>query len=958
MCCLAGPFLSKSCRMNRARIFFCRRSVCARSLLCATVALTLAVASGCGDDGERAQDPIVSLPVERTIELPGLPSSAEVVFDDLGMPHVYAPDFATALYVQGYLTAQARFWEMDVIRRFATGRLSELFGRLSLSTDAQMRTFFTTRDGRRLHKALWEHVQATDPEAAHLLQAYTAGVNAWLADLKAGRNNAHLPPEYTLVGVLGFTAEQLAPWEPEDSLAVGRLQAFSLSDTSGDEIQWARARASLPEAVFRDVYRFAPSAPTTVLPPRTQHLARNVSVHHPEPLFLPPLSVLEEVGSMFDELAANLPFGTRARGAGSNNWIVAPRHTRNGHALLANDPHLALFNPPVWHMIHLSIATTEEDIIGVIFPGLPGVILGHNRHGAWGATTAGYDVTDVYVEEFETPADYPASPRTVWFQGERVPVLRVEEPIGVRGRSQPFMLVIEVVPHHGPNVADPNLSDTVVGLAATGMTVRWTGHEITNDARFLLELGRARSVSDFRNALRHFGVGAQNWIWADTAGNIAYSTQVLVPQRPRGVVPYLPVPGTGEAEWLTDAQGRTLWLPSEKIPQAVNPEPGFLVTANNDQIGGTLDNDPLNDDIYLAAQFANGFRAERATELVATATARPGGAQLTLEDMARFQYDHSSKEASRFVPFLLAAAERRPELVTQPMREALDRLRRWGEAQPDSPPFDTPAGVDAADERSDVPRRTRPMSNEEKEDAVATAIFAGFLTRLSRLTFADDFAGTGIGVPGGDDATRALLHLLEDENRQDPGFVLHTKDHSGESSLWDDRNTPERETRDEILLRALRDGLAFLQERFATSEQQQWLWGRIHRVRFQHFLGQAGLSIFDLGPFPAPGFRETVNPAGFSLNSDTFDFSGGASMRFVVELDPRGIRARNVLPGGNNGDPGGTADDNRFNQIQPAIHFGDWVPSWINGETFAFRFERQDVANAARRKVRFATSPR
>ncbi len=925
-----------------------------RSVLFVAFVIAWAAGSGCGDDGESGKDSIASLPVDRTIELSGLSGPVDVVFDDLGMPHVYAPNYASALYVQGYLTAQARFWEMDVIRRFATGRLSELFGRLSLTTDVQMRTFFTTRDGRRLHRAMWEHVQAVDPEVAHLLEAYSAGVNAWLADLKAGRNGTHLPPEYTLVGVLGFTAEQLTPWDPADSLAVARLQAFSLSDTSGDEIQWFRAQQHLPEAVFRDVYRFAPSAPTTVLPPRVARLASRSSPATADRLLSPPPSVLEDLASMFDEVAANLPFGRRNRGAGSNNWIVSPRLSQNGHALLANDPHLALFNPPVWHMLHLAIADTQEDVIGVIFPGLPGVILGHNRSAAWGATTAGYDVTDVYVEDLQTPADYPASPRTVRFRGRRVPVLRIEEPIAMRGRPQPFMLVIEVVPHHGPNVADPNLNDDLVGLAATGMTVRWTGHEITNDARFLFDLMRARNVNDFRAALRNFGVGAQNWIWADIEGNIAYSTQVLIPQRPRDVVPYLPLPGTGEAEWLTDAEGRTLWLASEKIPQAVNPEPGFLVTANNDQVGGTLDNDPLNDDVYLGYQFANGFRAQRATELLTNAITRSGAGKLRLEDMARFQYDHSSKEAARFLPFLFAAAERRSELVTPEMAEALDRLRRWGEERDGSPPFDASAGIDPGEERPDVPPRSRPVTAEEKEDAVATSIFAGFLTRLNRLTFADDFAGTGIDVPGGDDATRALLHLLEDEARTDPGFVVHTKDATGESSLWDDRNTPERESRDEILLRALREGLEFLQRKFSTDNQQQWLWGRMHRVRFQHFLGQAGLNIFDLGPFPAPGFRETVNPGGFSLNSDQFEFSGGASMRFVVELDPRGIRARNVLPGGNNGDPGGTADDNRFNRIQPEIHFGEWAPAWIRGETFAFRFQRNEVANAARRKVRFA----
>lgn len=923
----------------------------------------LALLCGCGDDGEApetaSRSAIDRLPVGQVISVPALGARVDVVFDDVGMPHVYAPDFPTAMFVQGYLTAQARFWQMDVIRRFAEGRLSELFGRLSLATDVQMRTFFTTRDGRRLHVALWEHVQSVDPEVAHLIEAYSAGVNAWLADLRAGRNGAHLPPEYTLPGVLGLTAAQLDDWEPADVLAIARLQAFSLSDSSGDEIHFARVLRALPEAVVKDVYRFAPAAPTTVLPRRPGMAAAerwersaNVAPLLPEP------QVLEEVAAMFDALAANLPFGSRRRFAGSNNWIVSPRLSTTGHALLANDPHLALFNPPVWHMIHLSIGSTQEDIVGVIFPGLPGVILGHNRFGAWGATTAGYDVTDVYVETVHTPADYPASPRTVTFRGQEVPVLRVEEPIVVRGRANPFMLVIEVVPHHGPNVPDPNVNDNVVGLAATGMTVRWTGHEITNDARFLFDLQRARSVQEFRDALRNFSTGAQNWVWADTEGNIAYSTQSLIPQRPRGVVPYLPVPGTGEAEWLVDEAGRTLWLPVEKIPQAVNPPEGFLVTANNDQIGVTLDNDPLNDEVYLAPSFAEGFRAQRITELLTNAAGvRPSGATLTAADLSRYQYDHSSKEAERILPFLFRAAQNRPDLVTPRMREAIDRLKAWSQAKPGSPACDTVSGVDPHDVREDVPPRATPVSTEEKLDAVATSIFTGFYTRLSRLVFADDFAGTGIGIPGGDDATKSLLHLLEDVGRSDPGFRVHTLGPDSESTLWDIRTTPERETRDEILLRALTDGLGFIESKFGETDQSRWLWGSIHRVRFQHFLGQAGIGIFDLGPIPAPGFRSTVNPAGFSLNSDDFDFSGGPSMRFVVELDPHGIRAVNSLPGGNNGDPGGTADDNRFNRIQPESHFGDLIPRWLHGETFRVWFYPKDVAAAARKKVRFDPAP-
>jgi penicillin amidase len=487
------------------------------------------------------------------------------------------------------------------------------------------------------------------------------------------------------------------------------------------------------------------------------------------------------------------------------------------------------------------------------------------------------------------------------------------------------------------------------------MSFRWTGHEITLDSRFILDLNRARNVEEFRAALRNFSTGGQNWVWADVSGDIAYFPYVFVPQRPAGTVPYLPLPGTGEAEWLSDDEGEPIWLPAEKFPQATNPPEGFLATANNDQIGNTLDNDPLDDEVYFAFTYDLGFRAQRIQELLSNqAGLRPAGARIDVADMSRYQYDHHSKEAARLLPFLFAAAENRPDLVTPAMDDALDRLREWGVAKPGTAPgavpYDLVSGIDAAALRTDVPPRSVPVTDEERADAAAASIFTGWVTRLGRLVFADDFAGTGIGVPGGDDATKGLLHLLEDIDRNDPGFVVHTRGESGESTLWDDRGTAALETRDQILLGALSQGLAFLEDRFDSPEPANWLYGRIHQMRMEHFFAQGGLTTFNLGPFAASGGRFTVNPADFSLNANAFGFAGGPSMRLVVVLDPAGIRAVNSLPGGNNGNPGNL---DAYNRINPARHYGDQVPGWLNGETFSLHVSREEVAAATQRHLRF-----
>jgi len=951
-------------------------SLTATTLPSATPSLTgTATVTATASPTPSPTNPVLNRTPDAIIPLALPAGPVHVAVDSLGMPHIYGPDLNSVIYVQGYETAKARFWQMDVFRRAAQGRLSELFDVFTLSMDLEMRTVFTTRDGRRIEEALWERLQDEEPSLAATAQAYADGINAWLADLRAGRNGATLPPEYTLVG---FDAGDLAAWRPQDTLAIGRLQAYTLSASIGEELFFADVFASLPEALRRDVFRSAPAAPATVLPVTEGSSAVNVlangggqdgavrvSASGPAAVAQPPVELLRRLHAMLERNAGFNPLGGGARERGSNNWIVAPELSADGVAMLANDPHLPLFNPAIWHMVQLDAGGTMRTT-GVNFPGLPGVILGHNDFGAWGATVAVFDVTDVYVEQVTTPPDYPASPRTVLFNGTQVEVLRLVETFALP--SGTVSAVIEVVPHHGPMLPDPDPDDDVVGLAATNMTVRWTGHEISLDSRFLTQLNQARNVEEFKNAVRHFAVGGQNWVWADVHGDIAYFPYVLVPQRPAGTIPYLPLDGTGGAEWLHDEEGNTLWLPEAKFPQADNPPQGFLATANNDQIGNTLDNDPLNDEIYLTFTADIGFREQRIQDLLSNrAGVRPDGAKMTPEDLSAYQFDNVSLEASRLVPFLFAAADARPDLVSADMDGALDRLRDWGTAKPDSPAWITSSGVDPADERDDFPIREVPISQEEHDDAVATSIFAGWATRLSQAVFVDDFAGTGIGAPGGDDATKGLLHILEDIDREEPGFVVHTKGANGESTLWDDKNTAAVETRDQIILRALADALPFLTGLFGSSQPQDWLWGKIHRVAFQHFFGQAGIQNFNIGNIPAAGSRFCVNPAGFSLNANSagaFVFSDGPSERFVAVLDPAGIRSINIVPGGNNGNPCTppatipecALDTPSYNRVNPPNHYGDHIPAWIHGQVFEYRVSRDAVAADTEELIEYTPS--
>jgi penicillin amidase len=354
--------------------------------------------------------------------------------------------------------------------------------------------------------------------------------------------------------------------------------------------------------------------------------------------------------------------------------------------------------------------------------------------------------------------------------------------------------------------------------------------------------------------------------------------------------------------------------------------------------------------VYFAAWYNNGLRRQRIDDMLSNrANLRPPGAKITMADMSAYQYDTASLDALRMLPFLFAAAEARPELVTEQMSDAIDRLRAWTEEKPGSPACNVVSGIDAHELRADVPPRAQPVTDEERADAVGSSIYHAWVKQIwEALRPLPPSGGTwqNWGLPW-----RWVPHLLEDIDKTDPVFRVYTKDPNGDSTMWDDPATQEVETRTEVLLGALSRSLDLLEQKFRSPDMSTWLWGKLHQVDFYHFFGQIGWSgAYDIGPIPAPGGFWTVNPAYPWGDADNFVFYGGPSQRLVVLLDPAGIKSVNILPGGQNGNPG---DWRKYNQINPAIHYGDLIPGWINGETFESRISRQDVAADNQRHVRY-----
>ena len=421
--------------------------------------------------------------------LAGLTAPVVVRRDALGVPHLQASSLPDLVRAQGYVTAQDRMWQMDLLRRRAEGQLAEAFGEPALLADREIRTLGLADAARRA-------LPLVPPEVRVLLDAYAEGVNAWLS-----AHQDSLPLEFHLL--------RYAPrrWEAVDSLAVGKLLAMDLAQGWEDEALAATVLDRLPADV------------RAMLFPKIFANDR-ILVGHDEPVALPASSAVEETSR------------------GSNDWVLSGAHTASGRPILANDPHLALGVPSIWSAVHLT--SPEVDVAGVVLPGTPGVTIGRNRRIAWGCTNVHDDSADLYVEEFD-PRDRDRYRTPDGWQ--RVDTRH--EAIGVR--AGPLSSSVRTVDHvvrvtrHGP----------LVTIGARQYALRWTS--LADDAVELtafLRLARAGGWDEFREAVRVFPGPAQNFVYADVDGHIGWYAAGRLPIRRAGDGSRPYAGASADGDWL------------------------------------------------------------------------------------------------------------------------------------------------------------------------------------------------------------------------------------------------------------------------------------------------------------------------------------------------------------------------------------------------------------------------
>ena len=910
------------------------------------------------------------LAVDEALPTSGLLGPVSVVRDEHAIPHIYATTAEDLFFVQGFVHAVDRFAEMELLRRVGTGRLGELMYSVDPGTvvdDIKFRVLGFLR--------VAEQQYANLPQgsfARRSVEAYAAGVSAFIQELRDGTRA--LPNPYPFF----LKADVLADWTPIDTFAIARVQAHDLAFDGYREIALTEqvqsimdtfpADAADPAIALRngymgDVWRFTPAdmhsqyawTPTTtdamglVMPVAPQAAGLGLKRPHvPAKLLARGLAAQPSI-SLFKG-------DPDARGA-SNNWAVGPELSATGHPIVCNDPHLALPNPPLFHLSHLHLSADSPDGLieaaGAQFPGIPGLLIGHNRRVSWVLTTSVDDRSDVYMETYDAAAG------TVIVDGEPQPVTVLKDTVKVGNLGTiTGEIEIEITLTPQGRVLVPEMSPEGTAPLETGpqLSFAWTGMEATEEFLPVMKALTATSADDILDAFDDFHVANQNIVGGDVDGHIYATSPAHVPIREAGAFTWHPDdnPGGTGPWWILPGDGAADWdgfVPASEGPRTKDPAKGFVVTANEDHFGQILDGHPGNDPVYLGYDYATGFRGGRITRLIdGTGPGSPaaGGAKLGLDAMRDIQADHYSNVAHRLRQPLLAEASRLlEELATPGSHEDLAALgveyaALAGELS------DAAAMLTAWQgwARAGIDDSGGPVDAAEKAEAAATTLWNVWLIRVLARAFGDEEAL--IGKPAGDMMRiSGLHHVLEDA----PATQRTWDDAAGQSALWDDLGTEDAvETKGEIIAAAFIDAVVMSGTLFDEGTPlADRVWGDLHRLRVPALLPVPG-GIMDLPPpsdplfgigYPRGGDQHAVDICAPGYSDLEFVCSRGPVIRLCIDMDPAGPKASIMLPGGQVGAP-------------ESPHYADMLPKWLKHEPFPQAFEEAEVRERAQHHTVFA----
>lgn len=536
----------------------------------------------------------------KDVKIQGMNQPATVYRDAYAIPHVYAENEADLYRAVGFTMAQDRLWQMDLLRRVTQGRLSEILGKDQVNTDLMMRALQIQEKSEKIIKQL-------PPEIISALEAFADGVNQYI-------DNNPLPPEFK---VLRYKPE---PWKPVHSVNLIGYMSWDLSAGWSTEYFLHKLRTEVSDGKIAE-------------------LIPDLKNHHTK--VFPEFGgiKLEEEGTLLSA-SANL---TKLGGEifnGSNNWAVAGKKSKTGKPILANDMHLGLFAPGIWYQMHQEVKG-KLNVTGVVVPGQPFVICGHNENIAWGMTNVMLDDLDFYAEKLNKDS-------TKYLVDGEWRKLIVKKQVISTKEGDTIVTDLKFT-HRGPIV------NRFKKEKETTLSIRWLGNEMSNEIGGVFFLNRAKNWADFRRAVSNFKSISQNIVFADVNGNIGLQCSAGIPIREGSGIQIYPG-DSSKYDWKG-------LVPFDELPYEFNPERGYVSSANNKTVS---DGYPY----YISYWFATPSRIDRIREMLEAKE------KLGVEDIEAIQSDWKSKTAEKMTKVFVAALQNRDDL-DETEKAAYEKMKSW-----------------------------------------------------------------------------------------------------------------------------------------------------------------------------------------------------------------------------------------------------------------------------------------
>ncbi len=553
--------------------------------------------------------------VPTKIEVPEMKGKVKILFDERMVPHIFAETMEDAVFAQGYVTAKFRLFQMEMASRASGGRLAEVAGPDALENDKLKRSQGILVGAERA-VAAWKESK----EASAILEAYTAGINKYIAEL----NPRQYPIEMKL---MGFKPE---PWSLYKTALVKKYMDQTLC-FGEDDLESSNAMKILRTDVFKKLYPEINPKQSPVIPTGTPW---NFKVSKPTEK-----AVAQEAIGLIRHKTYEKERGV----LGSNNWAVAGSKTKSGKPILANDPHLKLTLPSIWY--ELQIHTPQTNLYGVSVPGIPGVLIGFNEHFAWGETNVGQDVNDWYQISWTDQAK-----TSYQYDGGVKKVKLVIDSIKVRGMEHPVLDTVRWT-EWGPIVYDAKESGW------HDLAMHWIGNESPNpnDLMTFLGLANGKNHADYKQALSHYDFPAQNFVFAAKDGDIAIT--------PNGK---FPIKNKEQGRFVQDGSssknGWSGYIPRDQVPTIKNPKRGFVSSANQHST------DPSYPYYYNSPYFDH-YRGRYLNQRLSEMDS------ITAEDMMMLQNDNFSLHASEGLPAMLKQVDTTQLSAVQ--KPIFDKLKAW-----------------------------------------------------------------------------------------------------------------------------------------------------------------------------------------------------------------------------------------------------------------------------------------